>query len=1151
MDDLLAGSPSSKKDGKKRKSKQDKEKKKRDKGRETPKNVCTEDELDEDDEDGDLAGSRGSPMAEFSYIVTAQHPTSISHAFTGCFTSPSSLNLILGKVNRFEIHLATQAGLTALYDVPIYGRIAIMNIFRPAGATQDQLFICTERAQFCVLGFDKNTNKITTQRSGDLRHKNGRRVPISPIGIVDPLVQVIALHLYDGFLQILSIKNGTVAESVLDVRLDDLHVVHMCFLHGYDKPTLLVLSETTNYEVQLKSYVVNIKSGELEPGPWKRSVVNKTTTKIFPVPSPFNGVLVLSREDVVYRNNEQTVAVPLLRPTEMQALGMIDKTRYVLGDLTGNFYVLVLKCDADTVMELVVERLGKTTIANEICYLDSGICFVASTKGDSQLIRLNEERDEHNSCVELLEEFPNIGPIQDFCMVDIERQGRKQGQPSMVCCAGAFRDGSLRIVRNGIGIHEEASIDLPGIKAIWSLFASTATQHHKYLVESFVTETRVLAMDGEALEEAEIPGFQTNVQSLYCGNVTNNRFVQITIDSVRLVDCATLQLTSSWAPPGGERITVADADETSVLLSTGAGRLVLLSLDGAKISETKHVTLDLEIACISLGQGTDLSGRVAAVAVWTNPSVRVLTLPELQEQQRSELEQGNVPRSLVFWRFGTCIHLLCGLGDGHLVTWVYETTKLSNKKLMSLGTQRVLLTKFVLQGKKFVFAGCDRPTLIRAPNKKLYLSNVNLTDVSSVASFHTETFPDCLAFASEETLRIGGLDDIQKLHITKVALDEHPRRIAYQPAARSVVVLTIHFADDDARTCNKESNFVRVFDVDTFENTSSFELDATEYGSAIISGLTFGGEQSFVVVGTAFVKEEEEPSSGRILVFSVSTEEGQLSLVTSLKVQGAVYTLASVGDMLLAGVNNSVTLYQWESQQLQQKYATHGNFCVQEIKTDGEYILVADVMKSVSLLVYHPQQKSLEEVARDFEVNYMTACEMMKDGVYFGATHSFNIFTCKRVANAETEEDKSRLTLCGRFHLGEMINCIREGGLVLGNTTDTEETRIVPSHLFGTVNGMIGVLAPLTKEQFHWLKEAEKAVLALTDGTGVGLLKHADWREVDRDGRKPEKSKGFIDGDVIERFLDLSEEDMKQVASKLNSTVAAVFEKIEDLSRIH
>lgn len=68
-----------------------------------------------------------------------------------------------------------------------------------------------------------------------------------------------------------------------------------------------------------------------------------------------------------------------------------------------------------------------------------------------QLIRLNHQADTKGSYVEVLESFVNLGPIVDLCVVDLERQG--QGQ--VVTCSGAFKDGSLRIVRNGIGINEQ------------------------------------------------------------------------------------------------------------------------------------------------------------------------------------------------------------------------------------------------------------------------------------------------------------------------------------------------------------------------------------------------------------------------------------------------------------------------------------------------------------------------------------------------------------------------------------------------------------------------------------------------------------------------------------------------------------------------
>lgn len=76
--------------------------------------------------------------------------------------------------------------------------------------------------------------------------------------------------------------------------------------------------------------------------------------------------------------------------------------------------------------------------------------------------------DENSSYVTVMETFTNLAPILDMCVVDLERQS--QGQ--LVTCSGAFKEGSLRIIRNGIGIQEHASIDLMGIKGMWALQAN-------------------------------------------------------------------------------------------------------------------------------------------------------------------------------------------------------------------------------------------------------------------------------------------------------------------------------------------------------------------------------------------------------------------------------------------------------------------------------------------------------------------------------------------------------------------------------------------------------------------------------------------------------------------------------------------------------
>ena len=83
----------------------------------------------------------------------------------------------------------------------------------------------------------------------------------------------------------------------------------------------------------------------------------------------------------------------------------------------------------------------------------------------------------------------------------------------VVMCSGVMKDGSLRIVRNGIGMIEQASVELPGIKGMWNLRATAMDAFDKYLVLSFVGETRVLAInEDDELDEAEVAGFNQQSQ---------------------------------------------------------------------------------------------------------------------------------------------------------------------------------------------------------------------------------------------------------------------------------------------------------------------------------------------------------------------------------------------------------------------------------------------------------------------------------------------------------------------------------------------------------------------------------------------------------------------------------------------------------------
>jgi hypothetical protein len=91
--------------------------------------------------------------------------------------------------------------------------------------------------------------------------------------------------------------------------------------------------------------------------------------------------------------------------------------------------------------------------------------------------------------------------------------------------------------------------------------------------------------------------------------------------------------------------------------------------------------------------------------------------------------------------------------------------------------------------------------------------------------------------------------------------------------------------------------------------------------------------------------------------------------VTDHHVKGAVYTMADFNGKLLSGINSKIQLYTWSPLphsggfELRRECGHHGHILALHIATRGDFIIVGDLMKSMSLLVYKAGSSELEEVA--------------------------------------------------------------------------------------------------------------------------------------------------------------------------------------------
>ncbi|KAK1283018.1 DNA damage-binding protein 1a [Acorus calamus] len=263
-----------------------------------------------------------------------------------------------------------------------------------------------------------------------------------------------------------------------------------------------------------------------------------------------------------------------------------------------------------------------------------------------------------------------------------------------------------------------------------------------------------------------------------------------------------------------------------------------------------------------------------------------------------------------------------------------------------------------------------------------------------------------LAIAKEGELTIGTIDDIQKLHIRTVPLGEHARRISHQEQSQTLAVCS--FQND---TDENEMHFVRLFDDQTFEMMSVYELETYECGCSIVSCSFTDVANTYYCVGTAIaLPEEVEPTKGRILIFVV--ENGKLQLIVEKETTGAVYSLNSFHGKFLAAVNQKIQLYKWMasdegSWELQLECGYHERVLSLCVQTRGDFIVVGDLIESISLLMYKREEGRFEELAHDRHMNWITAVEILDDDVFICAENKFNLLTLRTNAEAPTKEKRA------------------------------------------------------------------------------------------------------------------------------------------------
>ncbi|KAJ4138175.1 hypothetical protein NW768_001993 [Fusarium equiseti] len=1160
-----------------------------------------------------------------AYVAPIHRATSVRHALRANVLDPDIDDLVVAKANRLEIWRLTEEGLVCQQTKLIHGTISMLQRLRPKGSEADLLFIGTDRLQYFTLIWNDATKKLETieQAIIDQSEPYMRQSQSQNKCLVDPTGRFLAMHLWEGVLNVFRLPTRKGSTSKLElleqVRLTELFMKASTFTHSRTgHPTIAFLYKTQMDQEEARLAIYRLTHDDkgntvskFDPHKDREFdvvITDPYASMLIPVPldeekryhvrnteglkAHLGGILVVGETLLIYYDGltHRSVSSALRDPRIFVAWAEYDGTHYLLADDYGRLDLLTIQTNLEstgvvvTGMTLEPFTSGSSPVitsrASSLVHLGDGTLFVASHHGDSQHYQIDIE----TRTATLMQSFSNNAPILDFSIMDMgNREGDTQagnafssGQSRIVAGCGAYRDGTLRSIRSGVGLEDRGVLDeLEGTRGLFTL-RSYGADSVDTLVVSSITETRILSFDSEGgIEEINsFEGLSLDCETLLASNLPNGQLLQITPNSVVLLDPEGGTTVSKWDVPSGKTITRASANSKWALLSVDGTSLVSLNLlqnlavNAQQVQSNSDSPAD-QISCIHAARDPPDLG---VVGWWSSGQISLIDMASLKplhgESMRQTEDSATVPRDVALVQ----LHppdvsgptLLVAMEDGNVVTFNVSTRgfSVSGRKSVTLGSNPARLHILPQEdGTSNVFVTTEHASLIYSSEGRIIFSATTADDATFVAPFDSHAFPDSVVLSTDQHIRICHVDRERLTHVKALPVNETVRRVAYSPGLKAFGAGAIK-----RELVNNEevvTSSFRLVDEIVFKelgspfplnNSSSLELVECVIRAELPD--VGGNPTERFIVGTSFINDGgvEDPNGtlGRILVLGVDANR-QVYQIVSHNLKGPCRCLGMIDDNIVAGLSKTVVVYNFTQETSSsgslQKLAAYRPAAIPiDLDVSGNMIGVGDLMQSLSLIEFVPAQDGnkakLEERARHYESIWTTAVCHIEGERWLEADSRGNLVVLRQNVDAPTEQDRSRLEITSEIGIGEQINRIRKL-----NVPAADNSIVHPRAFLASAEGSLylyGDISPQYQDLLMTFQSRMEEYIHVPGNVEFKL-----WRSFRNDNRESEGPFRFIDGEMIERFLDMDEGKQELVCEGLGPSVEDMRNLIEELRRMH
>ena len=334
--------------------------------------------------------------------------------------------------------------------------------------------------------------------------------------------------------------------------------------------------------------------------------------------------------------------------------------------------------------------------------------------------------------------------------------------------------------------------------------------------------------------------------------------------------------------------------------------------------------------------------------------------------------------------------------------------------------------------------------------------------------------------------------------------------------------------------------------------------------------------QKFIIIGSALIENEsQEPISGHLYLLNINGDNNyNIKKLSEIKTIGGIYKVINKNNLIYVSIANNLLIYNLVENVeknifefvLLKKISDFILINDLSIFNENE-LLICDINRSVTLFNFNQEDNKLNEICRDYDLSWIYGNSQCGANIQYVSDIDGNIITLFKTKNPTNDEEKYKFGRKAYFNYGERINkmittkikanylkeiCFNNldnNDVNNNNSLDNDEIEII---YFGTLEGSIGIIIQLNKEIFDFLNKLENLILSKTYSNGN--FKYKKWRSY-KDGFRIKEKKGFIEGNILEDFLNYDDEYRREIIKELNypwkKDINDVINIIETLVKYH